>query len=306
MKLVNKIKKIFHPQATIAATFGSIVRDSEHSLLFNIKRDELMRLAYQSTETGVSNAKLAKEEIVVSLTTFGSRFYDAYLAIESIMQGSVKPNRIVMWVSEDFKGVNLPQTLQNQMKRGLEIRFCRDIRSYTKLIYSLKEFPNASIITIDDDILYQPDTIENLVRVHNEQSDVICCNIVKPLKQDFIQHPVTYTQIEMAEQYKTICDKYILEGYAGVLYPPHSFSEEVFNEDVFMDICKYADDIWFSCMAMLNHTKAIKAYPHLGFYRFLNNNDVQSIALQNNNVRGEVLNDKQLMSVLKKYDLLCH
>jgi hypothetical protein len=32
-------------------------------------------------------------------------------------------------------------------------------------------------------------------------------------------------------------------GGAGALYPPHCFTEEVSNEEVFMDICKYADDV---------------------------------------------------------------
>lgn len=34
-----------------------------------------------------------------------------------------------------------------------------------------------------------------------------------------------------------------LQGVGGILYLPHSLDKEVFNDDVFMDICLNADDV---------------------------------------------------------------
>lgn len=304
MSLKRKINKLLHPQSTIADTIHSVVRSECQNVLFQLKKDALLNSALHSTEPGVSKEKLCNEEIVVSLTTFGKRFFDAYIAVESIMQGSVKPNRIVMWVSEDFKNITLPLTLQNQMKRGLEIRFCRDIRSYTKLIYSLKAFPEASIITVDDDIIYPYDTIENLLNAHALHPQAICANVLKPIPENFKRDFKSFAEMWISEKHLAVYDKYVQEGYSGVLYPPHSLHEEVFNEEVFIGICKYADDIWFGAMAMLNHTKCVDAHPHPYFFGYVNNPDVQSIALQKVNAQGEQLNESQFKAVFTKYNLI--
>lgn len=56
----------------------------------------------------------------------------------------------MLWLSDTDK--KIPSSLQNLTKRGLEIKYCKDIRSYTKIFYTLKEFPNALVVTSDDDI----------------------------------------------------------------------------------------------------------------------------------------------------------
>lgn len=302
MKLLHNIKKMLHPQTVLDGMMKNRLFDSELRLVMNSRLNELTQMAIHSQERGISNQKYCKEDIIVSLTTFGGRFYDAYIAIESIMQGSMKPNRIILWVSEDFNGIALPTTLTNQVKRGLEIKYCKDIRSYTKLIYSLKEFPEASIITVDDDIIYPFDTLENLILTHNKYPNKICANVLRPLPPTLNEF-TTFNNLGFASHFEAEYDRYILEGYSGVLYPPHSLHKEVFNEDLFLDICKYADDVWFSAMAMLNNTKIISAHPHLYFFDFINNTKIQSVALQNINIKGECLNDAQIRAVFGLYNL---
>lgn len=129
------------------------------SLLFDQKADTLTQLALNSNSKGVTNDKYGNTEIIVSLTTYGRRLYRVHLTIESLMQQSMKANRIVLWLSDEFKDT-LPQTLLKQTKRGLDIRYCKDIRSYTKLVPSLREFPEATIITVDDDIIYEYDVLK--------------------------------------------------------------------------------------------------------------------------------------------------
>lgn len=93
-------------------------------------------------------------------------------------------------------------------------------------------------------------------------------------------------------------------GVGGALYPPHSLDEEVFNESVFLDICKYADDVWFKAMAMKKGTLSKKVYTHnpQGEEYFLNE-PVQDMGLSLINTQGEMLNDKQIDAVFTKYNL---
>lgn len=297
MKLIRNIKKILHLQSAIAQTINTCINEG----LQKQKIEQLTTLTMTLSDMGVSFEKVCNEDIVVSLTTFGQRYYDAYVAIESIMQGTVKPNRIILWVSDDLKSVPIPMTLQKQMKRGLEIRFRKDIRSYTKLIYALKEFPNALNITVDDDVIYPYDTVENLVNTHLQHPNKICSNVVLRLPEHLEDCSINH--LDFVTTPNEICKRYILEGFSGVLYPPHALHDEVFNESVFMDICKYADDIWFSAMAMLNGTEIVYAQPHLEYVRQFDNPHVQSVALQNINKRGESLNDIQAKAVFSKYNL---
>ena len=142
--------------------------------------DYLKDKTLNSTEKGVSDERYCEHEVIVSLTSFGKRIFDVYLAIESFMQGTIKPNKIILWLSEnEFNGKMLPHTLQLQQVRGLEIKFCKDLRSYKKLIPSLKLYPDACIITIDDDVIYEYDIVERLVNAHLNDTHTICaCRVI--------------------------------------------------------------------------------------------------------------------------------
>ena len=42
--------------------------------------------------------------------------------------------------------------------------------------------------------------------------------------------------------------RYAPLGVAGVLYPPHVFSDEIFKKDIYQQLCPKADDVWFMFM----------------------------------------------------------
>ena len=278
---------------------GQVVND----IRFHQKYEELTAVALSELKSGLSDEKYGGSEVIVSLTTHGKRIYEVHAAIESIMQGSVKPNRIVLWVSEDYRKIILPLTLQKQMERGLEIRYCKDIRSYTKLLYALKAFPDASIITIDDDILYPYDLLECLMNAHMEYPDCICANWIREIPLNLDKQYISILKWPQLFETDEVSERFFFEGFAGVLYPPHSLDDEVFNESAFLDICKYADDVWFNAMALKAGTKVKYAWRHYSIASFIFNEGVQSVALQNVNNKGELLNDVQIKAVYGKYGL---
>ncbi len=280
----------------------SIAAAVYNKLYYSERKEQLTYLALNSHEKGI--AELNSENVIVSLTTHGRRIYEVYLAIESIMQGSVKPNRIILWLASDRQDKELPQTLINQTNRGLEIKYTEEIGPYTKLIPTLKEYPESLIITIDDDILYPYDTIELLISAHRNNPNCICANRILDIQLDKQGNPTsipTWSEL-LDKDHKSKLN--FFEGVGGVLYPPQSFTSEVFNQSVFKSICPTADDVWFNCMAMLAKTPIVSANYHYPHFPLLINETIQDSALcRINNESKPTLNDKQLAAVMKKYNL---
>lgn len=306
----NKFKLLFHPFETIIGCVNTEV----DNVKFLLQKSRFERLAFdltnqtlRSNESGITSEKLCHEDIVVSLTSYGRRIHDVYLAIESIMQGSLKPNRIFLWLSEEeFKDKTLPITLQNQIKRGLEIYYCKDIRSFKKLIFTLKECPHATIVTIDDDAIYNFDFLENLVKSHSKNPSYLYANRVHRIKKNHDGSLRNYLNWEycVSTESSEVNDLFFT-GVGGVLYPPHSLHEEVFNESVFTKICPTADDVWFNAMARLKGTLIRKSYTRSSTGEdFLINNELQVDGLNfvNNNPRDNQ-NDVQIRAVFEKYGL---
>lgn len=291
----------------LAKVRNSLADVVHNKLYYDMRVQELRYSALFSRESGITSALLTNTDLVVSLTTHHRRIYEVYLAIESILTGSVKPNRIVLWLSNEFKGFLLPQTLLNQQKRGLEIRYTKDIGPYTKLIPSLKAFPKACIVTIDDDILYPYDTLEMLLSCHNVRLDSICANRILNVELDSKGQPTHLRTWQELLDKKRVSTRNFFEGVGGVLYPPQCFTEEVFNKSTFSALCPTADDVWFNAMAMLAHSPIVPANHHYSKFPLLINESVQDSALWhvNNSFDGNN-NEIQLVSVLRRYNLHYH
>ena len=270
-----------------------------------LRENALRDKAIHCTEVGVSGEKYCEHELIVSLTTHGRRIYDVCLAIESIMQGSLLPNRIVLWLEEDFKGKILPRTLQNQVRRGLEIHYCEDIMSYKKLIPSIKLYPNAIIITIDDDMMYSQEMLEGLFVSYLSNPNAIHANRIHDMKFDESGKIKSY--LEWPQEVAVAEHSFFTTG-AGVLFPPKSLPLETLNEDVYMRICKYADDVWFNAMAILNNTKIVKVEtrnPKGAEYIPLVCPLEQGLCEENTNPES-CRNDEQINAVFTKYAILKH
>lgn len=292
--MILKLRNLF------VAFFNSHTNRIINDSLFDRRKVAMQNYALHSNESGISDiAYFENQQVIVSLTTFGKRLYEVYLTIESIMQQTAKPNRIVLWLADDLQEKETPQILKLQARRGLEIKYCKDIKSYKKLIPSLKLYPNDFIITIDDDIIYEYDMIENLLASYKVAPGFVYANRVRRMSMEdgAIGNYRSWTIMDKPMEDSPLN---IPTGVGGVLYPPHCFTEEVFNEEVFINICGRADDIWFKAMCMLNGTQSRLALIHTPVY--YENESVQDVALYNTNV-GNADNDKQLVAVFEKYNI---
>lgn len=247
--------------------------------------------------------------LIVSLTSFPARMYDIHYALFSLLNQTVKPDKVILWLGEDKfpnKDEDLPKKVLELKKHGLSIEYCKDVRSFTKLIPALIKYPNDIIVTADDDIYYPDNWLEVLYNGHlsNNIDNNILCHRAHNIKFDNEDKIEPYSKWDKAISISYPSSINFLTGVGGVLYPPNSFSQEVFNEVKFKQLCPLADDIWFWAMAVLNNRKikvvenAITNLTYVNPQRELGLLNEQTLISENcfNNK-----NDEQLKNVLNAY-----
>ncbi len=287
-----------------------------NNIIYFNEVQHLTNLMLNTNKIGIDKLfSINNSKVIVSLTTYNKRIYDVYLAIESIMQQTVKPSKIILWLDEnEFRPDNIPNSLILQQKRGLEIRFCANIKSYKKLIPTLKNYSNDIIITIDDDVIYPFDLVERLLKGY--YTDPKCIYFTRghkirinenglplPYREWHIDAIGNQDQCPFAKDLRGYDMLSFPTGIGGILYPPNSLHHEVLNENVFMKICPNADDVWFKAMSLINGTYCRQVYIEKPFYeKFLVIQDGQDIALNITNYKNNG-NDMQIKAVLQKYNI---
>lgn len=305
---MNKIKR-FIKKIRRLLMIESLLDYQTLELLHEQRKAFLIQQAFKCTEPGVTKEKYCDREVIVSIATHGERFYEAYIAIESIMQQSVKPNRIILNVAKDeFEGKQIPASLLHQQKRGLEINYCEDYWSFKKLIPTLKRFPDAIIVTFDDDCMYNVDVLENMLLAYKTDPKAIWGNRIHELSFDANGKLNSYLDWNHAIPNKEGASKYFfITTEGGALYPPHSLFKDTTRDDIFMDIAKTNDDVWCYAMALLQGTPIKKARTHSvrgeDYYLV---EDMQSSGLSVTNcarVGVECPNDVVIRDVFSKYNI---
>ena len=296
---LKKLKK----SLSVGDRLEAVEENFNKSLKYEWMHQSVIHSLLTCKEKGITETSSDGEQYVISLTTHGYRLERVYQTIESLLRQMRKANKIVLYLSEEeFSGKELPITLHPQMERGLDIRYVKDIRAYTKLIPALRDFPDANIITVDDDIIYPIDLTDRLIRAHHEHPRAVCCQVAREIQMKGPETFATYTDFNHVFADTCITSPaYMALGHAGVLYPPHALHPEAFNEDVFMKICPYADDIWYKAMELMQGTAVIQL-PRNPTHFMYGDPTVQTTSLMSVNI-GHLKNDEQIKAVFDHYKL---
>lgn len=244
-----------------------------------------------------------RDDIIISLTSFPGRINSVWLTIETLIRQTYRPYKIVLWLADSqFKSINdLPSTLLKLREKGLDIKFCDDLRSHKKYYYTMLEYPNYTIITVDDDTFYPENLVENLVITSDANPGVICCNLAHLMTINDGKIDSYESWLSGAEGFQGPSDFLVPIGCEGVLYPPNSLSKEAFDIIKIKEICPLADDLWLKAMATLNGIKAVKTNKTSITYVNQISSRVQSLNEINVN---QNMNDIQLNKIISNYPRL--
>ncbi len=268
---------------------------------------------------GASTLTDGEESLVASVTTLPSRLPLVHLALESIFAQTVKPSKVVLWLSDETNPALVETAeLSALQRKGLDIRFVKDVGPHTKLMYALEAFPDKAIVTFDDDIMYPINMIQSLWIQHKVFPDAVISNWARELAFDEfgkvlgvrsgrLLTPANLDQdIEQAKRYEP---KPTLKGFpygtSGVLYPPGSLSQRVFEVETFRRLCPKEDDIWFRAMGILNGTPIVPT--NLGInpkHHCITGSQVEALRHDNHGLKQNQIQMQRVFDELDLYSLL--
>lgn len=233
----------------------------------------------------VSTFGLTKEkrspELIVSLTSYPLRINKIHKTVNTLLNQTLKPDRVVLWLTEEqFKNVKLPDELLKLRDFGLEIKWYQDIRSYKKLVPALREFPNDIIVTADDDLYYQKDWLESLYGAYLKNPNYIYTRRAPRIVNHGFYFTIEphYSNTHFAPSFGNQ-----IMGGAGTLYPPDSLYKDIFDEEKIKNLIPTYDDIYFWAMAVLKGTKiALVENRDLNLYNVEDTQDEALCKINNN------------------------
>lgn len=249
-----------------------------------------------------------KEKVIVSLTSFPPAIGYAVIAIRSLLAGSVMPDKIVLYLNlSQFPEGRPPREITRLTTENplVEVRNAdEEIRSYLKLIPALKEFPEAVIVTVDDDVYYHRNMLRDLLLLHRKFPGYILAHRAKRLQ---INTP--YKKWRKYRWYHFLTKKYhvsyntLQTGVGGVLYPPGALKADMINGNEFRELAPTTDDLWFWAAAVANERKVIPVPFGRNKPRGLGKPKV--LELKSINFRaGTDGNQKAFVNILSKYPII--
>ena len=132
------------------------------NLLFN----KIFGLKFLKSVNDIINLN---EKVIVSMTSWKKRINNAHYPIEILINNTYKPDKIILNLAiEEFpqKNLELPKSILRLFKfNNFEIFWVyKNNNVFKKLIPTINRFKKDLIITIDDDVIYPYDLIENIIK----------------------------------------------------------------------------------------------------------------------------------------------
>lgn len=203
---------------------------------------------------------IEKSEIIVSLTSYPARIDKVYLCIESILRQTIQAKKVILWLAkEQFPNQCIPRRLRELEKKGLEIKFCDDLKSYKKIFYTAQKYPENIIVTADDDTLYPENWLENLYKTSVEYPKCVVCYRAHEITFDKNGNLNPYLMWNnLSPDVKGPSRMLVAIGVGGILYPKNFFENVEFNYEIINRLCPSADDLWLKALELIKDVEVVK------------------------------------------------
>lgn len=236
------LRKMICLSPTLAAKAGAkIFIKKAQTVLFNF------RYKYLPISYGIAKQKL-ETPIIISLTSYPARFPTLHICLKSILNQTLKPTKVILWLDKDVSLDSIPPKILKLQKKGLEIRCGGEpLKPHKKYFHAMKEFRDACIVTVDDDVIYTRDMLASLYASYQKHPGCISARRVHKILHDVNHKAVGYNFWDYdCKKDSGPSQQLLATGVGGVLYPPHIFDmdSKFFIPQNIMDNAWSVDDIW--------------------------------------------------------------
>ena len=226
-------------------------------LLFNCKTNDVALLRKQvNLQLRLNNIPTLnkdKNEVIISLTTYGKRFDEIHYTLYSLFKQKKLPDNIILWLDENEfsqKDIDINNTLQKFIKKGLTIAFCPNYGSYKKIIPCISHNPDSIIVICDDDAYYETHWLDKLLTAEKKNPDSVLCHAANYLsiKDNKIQPYQTWSS-SLPSNSK---NKTLPIGVGGTLLKSKLLYKDFDKSELFMELAPNGDDLWIWAQTLLN------------------------------------------------------
>lgn len=209
------------------------------------------------------------DPLIVSFTSHPARIKFVPQVLESLYAQTLQADRILLWLAEEQfpdKENDLPEELKKDLAAGkLELHWCDEIGSHKKYFYAMQEFPEDIIITVDDDMIYHPDTIRELYKSYlhfPEAVSAIQTSLILFDGEGSIMSPKQW--LYDFRQLHEPSLQLLAIGAGGILYPPGCLDKRVFDKETILKYLRIedtytSDDEWLKIHELLAETPTVTA-----------------------------------------------
>jgi teichuronic acid exporter len=244
---------------------GLLITGQKKYFIIVYKKIEILRAGNLVKKTehanpvmGINTLEKRDKKIIISLTSYPARFSTLSICIKSLLNQTVKPDKVILYLGTDSEAVKLPESLLDLQNYGLTIKKgYEDIRPHKKYLYAMREYPEDIIITADDDLIYDKNLVRDLIRSYRTYPAAVSARRVHLMKTDAKEIKPYH---EWGLEYKKICiptHTLLPTNGAGSLFPPHCLPQETFEIEKIRNLCLNADDIWLKFMLLKQGTKVV-------------------------------------------------
>ncbi len=230
--LIDRIYRIARERAEMGGIgyalknlMGYPVRCINNAILKKKRSRLLDEIALADLPSDLKLARSQSPNVIVSVTSYPKRFHALAFCVKSLLLQTVLPDRIIVYLGSDSLGAEIPQELLDYQRYGVEIVMdeSMDLKPHKKYYYAMQQFPDAKVITVDDDLVYPPDMIETLLKASEQYPEEVCARRVHKITFDPVGNIKPY--ILWKKQYKARkpSRSLLATGGSGVLYPPPCF-----------------------------------------------------------------------------------
>mgnify|MGYP002856894286 CR=1 FL=1 len=244
------------------------------------------------------------EPVTVSMTSFPARIGGVAAVLETIFRQTRVPDRIMLWLAEEQfpqKEAELPAELLALAAEGkLSLRWCDDLKPHKKYFYALQEIQEGVVITVDDDLLYPPELIEDLCLSYVRWPEAVSAvrTHLMAIDETGTILPYRYWIMETDALLGEPCMQLLATNGAGALFPAGIFPAELFDKAAVLGTCPEADDLWVKAMEVVCDIPVVTAAPYRALAYLPGS---QEVALYRRNI-DQNGNDIQLADIIRWVD----